>query len=92
MSIAARLSLQSLPTWQMRIEAALCAALLLLPGTLSAQGNFHLNPVIAKLEAGEAGALPAFAALVGLRPDDGVAAFHLKRLLNGSNGTRIEVR
>ena len=53
MSIAARLSLQSLPTWQMRIEAALCAALLLLPGTLSAQGNFHLNPVIAKLEAGE---------------------------------------
>ncbi len=53
MSIATRLSLQSLPTWQMRIEAGLCAALLLLPGTLSAQGNFHLNPVIAKLEAGE---------------------------------------
>ncbi len=46
----------------------------------------------AKLAAGEAGALPAFAALVGLRPDDGVAAFHLKRLLNGSSGTRIEVR
>jgi len=45
-----------------------------------------------KLEAGEARALPAFAALVGLRPDDGVAAFHLKRLLNGSSGTRIEVR
>ncbi|MBE7246117.1 MAG: adenylate/guanylate cyclase domain-containing protein, partial [Actinomycetospora chiangmaiensis] len=45
-----------------------------------------------RLEAGEAGALPAFAALVGLRPDDGVAAFHLKRLLNGSSGTRIEVR
>ncbi len=46
----------------------------------------------AKLEAGEASALPAFAALVGLRPDDSVAAFHLKRLLNGSSGTRIEVR
>ena len=45
-----------------------------------------------KLEAGAVGALPAFAALVGLRPDDGVAAFHLKRLLNGSSGTRIEVR
>ena len=46
----------------------------------------------AKLEAGEVGALAAFAALVGLRPDDGVAAFHLKRLLNGASGTRIEVR
>lgn len=46
----------------------------------------------AKLDAGEAGALPAFAALVGLRPDDGVAAYHLKRLLNGSSGSRVEVR
>lgn len=45
-----------------------------------------------KLEAGDAGALPAFAALVGLRPDDSVAAFHLKRLLNGAQGTRIEIR
>ena len=36
-----------------------------------------------QLEAGQAGALAAFAGLVGLRPDDGVAAFHLKRLLNG---------
>ncbi|SDA35084.1 adenylate cyclase [Methylobacterium sp. UNC378MF] len=44
-----------------------------------------------KLEAGEAGALPAFAALVGLRPEDGVAAFHLKRLLNGGSGSRVEV-
>ncbi|MDP4006486.1 adenylate/guanylate cyclase domain-containing protein [Methylobacterium sp. NEAU K] len=46
----------------------------------------------AKLEAGEAGAMPAFAALVGLRPDDALAGFHLKRLLNGASGTRIEVR
>lgn len=46
----------------------------------------------AKLDAGEAGALAAFAALVGLRPDDGVAAFHLKRLLNGGSGSRVEVR
>ncbi|KNY21624.1 adenylate/guanylate cyclase domain-containing protein [Methylobacterium sp. ARG-1] len=46
----------------------------------------------AKLEAGEAGAMPAFAALVGLRPDDALSAFHLKRLLNGASGTRIEVR
>ena len=46
----------------------------------------------AKLEAGEASAMPAFAALVGLRPDDALSAFHLKRLLNGASGTRIEVR
>jgi adenylate cyclase len=45
----------------------------------------------AKLEAGDPGALAAFAALIGLRPDDGVAAFHLKRLLNGASGTRVEV-
>ena len=43
----------------------------------------------AKLEAGDAGAIPAFAALVGLRPEDCLASFHLKRLLNGDTGTRI---
>jgi adenylate cyclase len=42
-----------------------------------------------KLEAGEAGALAAFAAQVGMRPDDQLAGFHLKRLLNGATGTRI---
>jgi len=44
----------------------------------------------AKLEAGEAGALPAFAALIGERPDDPLAQYHLKRLLNGLSGVRIE--
>jgi adenylate cyclase len=44
----------------------------------------------AKLEAGEASALPAFAALVGERPDDALAQYHLKRLLNGLTGVRIE--
>ena len=44
----------------------------------------------AKLEAGEAGALPAFAALIGERPDDPLAQYHLKRLLNGFSGVRIE--
>ena len=44
----------------------------------------------AKLEAGDAGALSAFAALVGDRPDDTLAQYHLKRLLNGHSGTRIE--
>jgi adenylate cyclase len=43
----------------------------------------------AKLEAGDPGALAAFAAHVGKRPDDQLASFHLKRLLNGETGTRI---
>jgi len=43
----------------------------------------------AKLEAGDPGALAAFAAHVGKRADDQLASFHLKRLLNGATGTRI---
>lgn len=45
----------------------------------------------AKLERGDAGAIAAFASIVGLRSDDCLASFHLKRLLNGSSGTRIEL-
>ncbi len=43
----------------------------------------------AKLEAGDPGAIAAFAAHVGKQPDDQLASFHLKRLLNGQTGTRI---
>ena len=43
----------------------------------------------AKLEAGEPGAMAAFAAHVGKHADDQLASFHLKRLLNGATGTRI---
>jgi adenylate cyclase len=43
----------------------------------------------AKLEAGDAGAITAFAAHVGKRADDQLASFHLKRLLNGATGTQI---
>ena len=43
----------------------------------------------AKLEAGDPGAIAAFAAHVGRVPDDHLASFHLKRLLNGGSGTRI---
>jgi adenylate cyclase len=42
-----------------------------------------------KLEAGDAGAIAAFAAHIGKVPDDQLASFHLKRLLNGATGTRI---
>jgi adenylate cyclase len=43
----------------------------------------------AKLEAGDPGAMAAFAAHVGKHVDDQLASFHLKRLLNGATGTRI---
>jgi adenylate cyclase len=42
-----------------------------------------------KLEGGNAGAIAAFAALVGSRPSDQLASFHLKRLLNGATGATI---
>ena len=43
-----------------------------------------------KLEAGDPGALAAFAALIGERPHDALAQYHLKRMLNGQSGVRIE--
>ena len=43
----------------------------------------------AKLEAGDPDALAAFAAHVGKLPKDLLASLHLKRLLNGTTGTRI---
>jgi adenylate cyclase len=45
----------------------------------------------AKLEAGDVLAMPAFAALVGLHADDALAGFHLKRLLNGAKGVRMQL-
>ena len=42
-----------------------------------------------KLEAGDAGAIAVFAAHVGIQPEDQLASFHIKRLLNGATGTRI---
>ena len=45
----------------------------------------------AHLEAGDSFAVAAFAAAVALRPDDPLAAFHLKRLLNGGRGVRISM-
>jgi class 3 adenylate cyclase len=45
----------------------------------------------AKLEAGDAAAMPAFAALVGQYADDALAGFHLRRLLNGAKGVRMQL-
>ena len=55
------------------------------PHTVAYVGAFE------KLEAGDPGALAAFAALIGERPADALAQYHLKRLLNGGVGTRIEM-
>jgi adenylate cyclase len=50
--------------------------------------NAYLD-AFAKLEASDPGAIAAFASLVGTRPQDQLASFHLKRLLNGATGIRI---
>ena len=42
-----------------------------------------------QLEKGDPGALAAFAAHVGKYRDDQLAAFHLRRLLNGATGAKI---
>jgi adenylate cyclase len=44
---------------------------------------------IAKLEAEDPMAMPAFAALLGLHSEDHLVGFHLRRLLNGGNGSKI---
>ena len=45
----------------------------------------------AKLAAGDATAMPAFAALVGSHADDALAGYHLRRLLNGAKGAVIRL-
>jgi adenylate cyclase len=60
------------------------------------RGDQHKSPAtksyleaFAKMEAGDPGAIAAFAAHVGKVAEDQLASFHLKRLLNGATGTRI---
>ena len=49
------------------------------------------SEAFARLEAGDAAAMPAFAALVGLHASDPLADFHLRRLLNGAKSVRIQL-
>jgi adenylate cyclase len=49
------------------------------------------SDAFAKLEAEDAAAMPAFAALVGSHSDDALAGFHLRRLLNGAKGVRMQL-
>ena len=57
----------------------------------SSPATIQYTEAFAKLEAEDAGAMPAFAALVGMHADDPLAGFHLKRLLNGAKGVRMQL-
>jgi class 3 adenylate cyclase len=61
------------------------------PAKFEAPETALYSEAFAKMEAGDASAMPAFAALVGMHADDPLAAFHLKRLLNGAKGIRIQL-
>jgi adenylate cyclase len=61
------------------------------PEAFAAAATGRYSAAFAKLEAGDRGAMPAFAALVGMHSDDALAGFHLKRLLNGGKGVRVEL-
>ena len=53
--------------------------------------TLQYGEAFAKLEAGDGDAMPAFAALVGSHAEDPLANFHLKRLLNGAKGARMQL-
>jgi class 3 adenylate cyclase len=59
--------------------------------TFAEPATAQYSEAFAKLEAGDAGAMPAFAALVGSHADDALAGYHLKRLLNGAKGVRMQL-
>jgi class 3 adenylate cyclase len=63
----------------------------LLDEAFASAATAQYSEAFAKLEAGDAGAMPAFAALVGIHADDPLAGFHLKRLLNGAKGVRMQL-
>jgi class 3 adenylate cyclase len=57
----------------------------------AASATAQYSEAFAKLAAGDSTAMPAFAAIVGLHPGDALAGYHLRRLLNGSKGVRIDL-
>jgi len=61
------------------------------PAKYEAPETALYSEAYAKIEAGDPAAMPAFAALVGMHADDSLAGFHLKRLLNGAKGIRIQL-
>jgi adenylate cyclase len=63
----------------------------LLAAAFESSATAQYSEAFAKLEAGDVAAMPAFAALVGLHADDALAGFHLRRLLNGAKGARMQL-
>jgi class 3 adenylate cyclase len=63
----------------------------LAPERFEGAATTQYSEAFAKLEAGDAAAMPAFAALVGLHADDALAGFHLRRLLNGAKGVSMKL-
>jgi adenylate cyclase len=63
----------------------------LLPEERASNHTLAYASAFSKLEAHDPAALAAFAALVGECPADALAQYHLRRLLNGGAGTRIEM-
>ena len=61
------------------------------PRAFEGPATAQYSDAFAKLEAGDAAAMPAFAALVGLHSDDALAGFHLEALLNGAKGVRMQL-
>lgn len=61
------------------------------PAKFEAPETALYSEAFAKMEAGDVAAMPAFAALVGMHADDPLAGFHLKRLLNGAKGIRMQL-
>jgi adenylate cyclase len=61
------------------------------PTAFEGPATRQYSDAFAKLEAGDAAAMPAFAALVGSHAEDTLASFHLKRLLNGAKGVRMQL-
>ncbi|QPF89767.1 adenylate/guanylate cyclase domain-containing protein [Bradyrhizobium commune] len=61
------------------------------PAKFEQPATTQYSAAFARMEAGDAAAMPAFAALVGMHADDPLAGFHLKRLLNGAKGIRMQL-
>jgi adenylate cyclase len=61
------------------------------PEAFATPATLQYSRAFAKLAAGDIAAMPAFAALVGMHADDPLAGFHLKRLLNGAKGVRMQL-
>ena len=59
--------------------------------SFGAPATSQYGEAFAKLDAGDGNAMPAFAALVGSHAEDPLANFHLKRLLNGAKGVRMQL-